>query len=43
MKTEIPSGVNIPRQWHVIDAEDAVLGRIATKAANILKIGRAHV
>ena len=36
MKTEIPSGVNIPRQWHVIDAEDAVLGRIATKAANIL-------
>ncbi|MEQ1948905.1 MAG: 50S ribosomal protein L13 [Bryobacteraceae bacterium] len=36
MKTEIPSGVNIPRQWHVIDAEDLVLGRIATKAANIL-------
>jgi large subunit ribosomal protein L13 len=36
MKTLIPSGVNIPRQWHVIDAEDAVLGRLASKAANIL-------
>jgi large subunit ribosomal protein L13 len=36
MKTEIPSGVNFPRQWHVIDAEGLVLGRIASKAANIL-------
>ena len=36
MKTEIPSGVNFPRQWHLIDAEGAVLGRIASKAANIL-------
>ena len=36
MKTVIPSGVNIPRNWHVIDAQDAVLGRVATKAANIL-------
>ena len=24
------------RQWHLIDAEDAVLGRLASKAANIL-------
>jgi len=36
MKTVIPSGVNIPRQWHVIDAENAVLGRLASKAANML-------
>lgn len=36
MKTAIPSGVNIERQWHLIDAEDAVLGRLATKAAKIL-------
>jgi len=36
MKTVIPSGVDIPRKWHVIDAENAVLGRLASKAANIL-------
>lgn len=36
MKTEIPSAVGFVRQWHVIDAEEAVLGRIASKAANIL-------
>jgi large subunit ribosomal protein L13 len=36
MKTVIPSGVNIERKWHVIDAEAAVLGRLASKAANIL-------
>jgi large subunit ribosomal protein L13 len=36
MKTLIPSGVNIPRDWHVIDAENVVLGRLASKAANIL-------
>src|SRR6266567_1797545 len=36
MKTVIPPGVNIPRNWHVIDAENAVLGRVASKAASIL-------
>ena len=36
MKTTIPSLPGIQRQWHVIDAEEAVLGRIASKAANIL-------
>jgi large subunit ribosomal protein L13 len=36
MKTVIPSGDAIVRQWHVIDAEDAVLGRLASKAAKIL-------
>ena len=36
MKTSIPSPGDIQRQWHVIDAEEAVLGRIASKAANLL-------
>jgi large subunit ribosomal protein L13 len=36
MKTSIPSLVSLDRQWHLIDAEDAVLGRIASKAAKIL-------
>ena len=33
---QFPSKQEITRQWHVIDAEDAVLGRVASKAANIL-------
>jgi large subunit ribosomal protein L13 len=36
MKTTIPSLVGIERQWHLIDAEEAVLGRLASKAASIL-------
>ncbi len=36
MKTAIPSPEDIVRHWHVIDAEDAVLGRVASKAAKIL-------
>jgi large subunit ribosomal protein L13 len=36
MKTVIPSPEDIVRQWHVIDAEDAVLGRVASQAAMIL-------
>jgi len=36
MKTAIPSPGDIERQWHLIDADGAVLGRIASKAANIL-------
>src|ERR1700744_1774401 len=36
MKTEIPSPEAIERQWHLIDAEDAVLGRVASKAASVL-------
>ena len=35
-KTTVPSGVNILRNWHIIDAENVVLGRIASKAALIL-------
>ena len=36
MKTSIPSLEGLDRQWHLIDAEEAVLGRIASKAAKIL-------
>jgi large subunit ribosomal protein L13 len=36
MKTEIPSKNEIVRQWHVIDAQGAVLGRVASKAAMLL-------
>jgi large subunit ribosomal protein L13 len=37
MKTAIPSPSEIERKWHLIDAEDVVLGRIASKAAMILQ------
>ena len=36
MKTLIPSEREIVRQWHVVDAADQVLGRIASAAAMIL-------
>lgn len=36
MKTQFPSEGEIVRQWHVVDAADQVLGRIASKAAMIL-------
>lgn len=36
MNTEFPSGNDIQRQWIVLDAQGAVLGRLATKAAMLL-------
>ncbi len=36
MKTQIPSEGEIVRQWHVLDAQDQVLGRLASQAAQIL-------
>lgn len=36
MRTEIPSKHEIARAWHVIDAENAVLGRVASRAAMLL-------
>jgi large subunit ribosomal protein L13 len=36
MKTEFPSKNEIDRSWYVIDAENAVLGRLASKAAFVL-------
>jgi large subunit ribosomal protein L13 len=36
MRTEVPSKHGITRAWHVIDAENAVLGRVASRAAMLL-------
>ena len=36
MSTEFPSKNGVVRQWHVIDAQDAVLGKLASKAAMLL-------
>jgi large subunit ribosomal protein L13 len=36
VRTEYPSKHDINRAWHVIDANDVVLGRIAARAAMLL-------
>ena len=36
MSTQFPSKNGIERVWHVIDAEDVVLGKLASKAAMLL-------
>ena len=36
MRTEFPSKHGINRAWHVIDANNAVLGRVASRAAMLL-------
>lgn len=36
MSTEFPSKNGIVRQWHLLDAEDVVLGKLASKAATLL-------
>jgi large subunit ribosomal protein L13 len=37
MGTFTPSANKIERQWHIIDADGLVLGRIATQAARLLQ------
>ena len=37
MKTFSAKASEVPRKWWVIDASDQVLGRIAVKAANLLR------
>jgi large subunit ribosomal protein L13 len=37
MGTYSPSATEIERAWYVIDAEDAVLGRMATRIATVLR------
>ena len=37
MRTFTPSADKIERQWHVIDAGEQVLGRVATVAARLLQ------
>ena len=36
MSTTFPSKNDIPRTWYVLDAQDVVLGRLASKAAMML-------
>ncbi|MGK5529162.1 50S ribosomal protein L13 [Streptomyces sp. URMC 129] len=37
MRTFSPKPTDIQRQWHVIDAADVVLGRLAAQAATLLR------
>ena len=37
MRTYSPKPADIQREWHVIDATDVVLGRLAVNAANLLR------
>ncbi|RLV50679.1 50S ribosomal protein L13 [Nocardioides mangrovicus] len=37
MSTYSPKPGDIQRQWHVIDASDVVLGRLAVQVANLLR------
>ncbi len=36
MKSYIPGEKDMQKQWHVVDAENQVLGRLATRVANLL-------
>ena len=36
MKTTYPRGQEIPRAWHLVDADDQVLGRVAARVARVL-------
>ena len=37
MGSFVPTAGSVQRQWHVIDANDLVLGRVATEAARLLQ------
>ncbi|GFE59930.1 50S ribosomal protein L13 [Geobacter sp. AOG2] len=37
MKTEVAKAENVKRDWYLVDAQDAVLGRLATQIANVLR------
>jgi len=37
MRTEVAKAENIKRDWYVVDARDAVLGRLSTQVANVLR------
>lgn len=37
MKTEVAKQEQVTRQWFVVDAENVVLGRLATQVANVLR------
>ena len=37
MKTEVAKLENVKRDWYVVDAQDLVLGRLASAIANVLR------
>src|SRR6266511_612132 len=37
MKTEVAKKEEVTRDWYLVDAENRVLGRIATQIANVLR------
>lgn len=37
MKTEVAKSENVQRDWYLVDAQDAVLGRLATRIASVLR------
>src|SRR6187455_3391874 len=37
MKTYTPKASEIQREWHVVDAEGIILGRLATEVARVLR------
>ena len=37
VRTFSPKAADVQRQWHVIDASDVVLGRLASQAATLLR------
>jgi large subunit ribosomal protein L13 len=37
MRSFVPAAGSVKRQWHVIDADGQVLGRVATEAARLLQ------
>ena len=37
MKTEVAKAGNVTRDWYIVDAQDAVLGRLSTQIASVLR------
>ena len=37
MGSFVPTAGSVQRQWHIIDAEDMVLGRVSTQASRLLQ------
>ena len=37
MRTEVAKAEDVKRDWYVVDAQDAVLGRLSTQVANVLR------
>ena len=37
MKTEVAKAADVKRDWYIVDAQDAVLGRLSTQIANVLR------